>query len=339
MTTPPASYPEPLRQTATPSPVRRLHALRRTCSLDVAWPEGFMGKRLIHGRVRDMLTGARLDDTNIVAQATMETALDNERIISAITAHPQHPHLHGVVGQKAGNHLRLFIRETMPELIAEGDPLYLPLDDLSGTSLVSNWGLVHWTGSWTGETRERISDEAVARMMADRVNVCWGLAEGNSGFQPGVGGHRHDMAPGGELRNPADPDGWHLFPEIAGPSFRRARRIELWREGDAIEVETSFQDSAPAPSGQRFALHEYSLRLSADAHDMTIRSLAATPHVLPFFECPGATANAQRLVGTPLGATRETVLANLRGTEGCTHLNDMLRALSDVPKLAEKLPS
>lgn len=297
-----------------------------------------MGKRLIHGRVRDLLTGSELVDHTVIAKATAETALDAERIITAISASPHHERLREVVGQKAGNHLRLFIRETMPEMIAAADPLYLALDDLSGTSLVSNWALVHWTGNWMGGTRERISDAAVAQLVADRVNVCWGLAEGNSGFQPGVGGHRHDSAPGGELRNPADPQGWHEFPEIAGPSFRRARRIDVWREGERIEIETAFQDSAPSPEGKRFALHEYSLRLSADASDMTIRSLVATPHILPFFECPGATANAQKLVGTPLGAIRDTVLANLRGTEGCTHLNDMLRALGDVPNLAQKLP-
>ena len=31
---------------------------------------------------------------------------------------------------------------------------------------------------------------------------------------------------GGELRNPADPEGWHEFPQIPGVSFRRARRID-----------------------------------------------------------------------------------------------------------------
>lgn len=332
-----AAYPPPPNRTANPSPLRRPRSLRRTCSLDVAWPEGFFGKRLIHGRVRDLRTGDTLAESEVVAQATMECAIDGERVIAAISAHPHHEHLQQVVGQRAGSHLRLFIRETMPEMIAAADPLYLALDDMSGTSLVSNWALVHWTGNWMGGTRERISDAAVAKLVADRVNVCWGLAEGNSGLQQGVGDHRHDSAAGGELRNGDDPDGWHEFPVIAGPSFRRARRIDIWREDGSIEIETSFQDSAPSPQEKRFALHEYTLRLSVSAADGIIRRLAATPHILPFFECPGATANAQRVVGTPLAAIRDTVLANLRGTEGCTHLNDMLRALGDVPKLAENL--
>jgi hypothetical protein len=33
------------------------------------------------------------------------------------------------------------------------------------------------------------------------------------------------------------------------------------------------------------------------------------------------------------------VLERLRGPLGCTHLNDMLRALADVPDLARHLPA
>ncbi len=54
-------------------------------------------------------------------------------------------------------------------------------------------------------------------------------------------------------------------------------------------------------------------------------------------ECPGAARNVGRLVGTPVAALRENVLEMLPGTLGCTHLNDVLRALADVPKLAEAL--
>ena len=56
--------------------------------------------------------------------------------------------------------------------------------------------------------------------------------------------------------------------------------------------------------------------------------------ILPFSECPGAIHNAKRLIGSHVADVRETVLAQLRGPEGCTHLNDALRALAEVPKLA-----
>ena len=61
------------------------------------------------------------------------------------------------------------------------------------------------------------------------------------------------------------------------------------------------------------------------------------PYVLPFGECPGAVAGALGLIGTPLADIRETVLERLRGPAGCTHLNDALRALAEVPILVEQL--
>jgi hypothetical protein len=54
-------------------------------------------------------------------------------------------------------------------------------------------------------------------------------------------------------------------------------------------------------------------------------------------ECPSAASNLSRLLGTPLPDLREKVLAELRGTVGCTHLNDALRALAEVPALCRAL--
>jgi Protein of unknown function (DUF2889) len=50
-----------------------------------------------------------------------------------------------------------------------------------------------------------------------------------------------------------------------------------------------------------------------------------------------AVANVGRLVGTPLTRLRTVVLERLRTTGGCTHLNDALRALAEVPILARHL--
>ena len=68
-------------------------------------------------------------------------------------------------------------------------------------------------------------------------------------------------------------------------------------------------------------------------------SLDIDPRVLPFHECPGAITNAKKLIGTPLADIRAAVLAQLRGPAGCTHLNDALRALGEVPALVKQLPA
>jgi hypothetical protein len=206
----------------------------------------------------------------------------------------------------------------------------LALDDISGASLVSAWAWACWQPDWQARMAE-MKAQMPSDQRALRENVCMGLATGSSGLSLSTAG-----AVAVSLRNPADPDGWHAFPEPTGCSFRRARRIDVWHDG-AIRIEAHFQDTATTPDGGRAAIHEYSLSASADPDTLELLSLEPVPHVLPFPECPAAVHNARALVGTRLPAMRERVLAELRGTAGCTHLNDVLRALTDVPVLVRGL--
>jgi len=50
-----------------------------------------------------------------------------------------------------------------------------------------------------------------------------------------------------------------------------------------------------------------------------------------------AATNVHRMVGTLLTDLRAAVLQELKGIAGCTHLNDALRALAEVPALARAL--
>lgn len=305
-------------------------------SIDVSWPDGETGGRLFVGRCRDYRTPIDGGEGRVLDEAEFQARLAEDKTITSINATPAPDRIDSLVGVRGGNHLRLFIMETMPELIADGAPIYLPLDDISGTSLVSGSAWSLWNGESPENMRSRFTPEELEKMMADRVNVCWGLAEGNSGvtgrgLDNGVGG-----AEAGDVRNPADPQGWHLLHDVDGPSFRRARRIEVQRDDKAglIRIEAAFQDSVRRQSGSRGAIHEYNISATADLATGKLLALVPEPRILPFGECPGAVANTQRLVGRTLGEIREAVLEQLRGPQGCTHLNDALRALAEVPKLA-----
>lgn len=326
---------EPPRRTANPAPPRPTASVRRTSSIDVAWPKGATGQRIMHGRSRDFLTPASGEGA-VQAEATMEAVLEFDKTISAIAAVPAPPELQRLVGERGGGHLRLLMREIMPELIDSADPLYLLLDDISGVSLVSAWAWSLWNPEWLEQMRESMG--GAATMMQERADVCWGLQRGNSGLD--LASRREDVgsADAGELRNPADPAGWHEFPALEGVTMRRARRIDVWRDkAGLIRIDSAFQDSAPRPDGTRAALHEYRLEASADPDTLELLTISPEARVLPFHECPGAITNAMALVGTSLPEIRNTVLNELRGPKGCTHLNDALRALADVPKLVEYL--
>jgi len=333
------SFPPPPRSTANPAPVRAANSIRRTTSIDVSWPDGVDKPRLFVGRVRDYRTGEAGNPGTELDHAELRAVLDDDKTIRSISATPEPSRLQELVGHRAGGHLRMFIRDIMPELVENAVPIYLVLDDLSGSALVSNIAWSMWDPALMLDRRADMSNEDFEAMMAGRANVCWGLAEGNSGLT-----FRRDVsevaaADAGELRNPADPLGWHEFAENEGYGFRRARRIDVWRDpaSGLLTIDSAFQDSAKKKDGGRTAIHEYLLRVTADPDTLEVLSLEPVPRILPFPECPGAVANTQRLVGSSLADIRDEVLRQLRGPEGCTHLNDAMRALADVPVLVKSL--
>jgi hypothetical protein len=137
------------------------------------------------------------------------------------------------------------------------------------------------------------------------------------------------------LPHPDDPQGWHDLAQQDGVGMRRARRIDVWLD-DLIRIDAGFQDSATSPSG-RIGQHEYRVLASADPSTLQLVSISVDPRLLPYPECRGAAPNAVRLEGADLEGFRTEVLARLPGELGCTHLNDVLRTLADVPQLARRL--
>jgi hypothetical protein len=338
-----ANYPPPPRQTANPAPIRPANSVRRTSSIDVSWPGGENEDRLFVGRVRDYRTGALGCAGELIEEAEFRARLAHDKTINRIETTPPMPEIQKLVGTRGGNHLRLAIMETMPDLLARGAPVYLALDDISGSALVSAFAWSQWDEGWMQRIRESMSPEQFDAMLQARVNVCWGLKEGHGTL---IRSDKSDLianADAGDLRNPADPQGWHALPDAHGPAFRRARRIDVTRDMDAgtgeglIRIDAAFQDSSTRKHGGRIAIHEYTIAATADAATLELLTLEPSAHVLPYPECPGAVHNTQRLIGSRLDDIRASVLDQLRGPQGCTHLNDALRALAEVPKLAHYL--
>lgn len=335
-----ATLPPPPRDTANPAPPRPADSVRRTSSIDVSWPEGEQGERLFIGRARDYLTPASGGEGQVIDAGEFRARLTLDKTITAIAADPPLPKGDELIGVRCGNHLRLFLRETMPELIDRGAAVYLPLDDLSGTALVSAFAWSQWHDDWAKRIQASMSPEEFDQMMTSRTNVCWGLQEGSSGVSGRMGEDRDvASAEAGDVCNPADPSGWHDLPESDGPGFRRARRIDVTRDETAglIRIDAAFQDSAKRKTGGRVAIHEYNIRATADAETLRLLTLEPEARILPFPECPGAVHNTRRLIGSQLDDIRASVLAELRGPQGCTHLNDALRALAEVPRMARYL--
>ena len=108
------------------------------------------------------------------------------------------------------------------------------------------------------------------------------------------------MAHPSSLNDPDDPWSWHELDDHPPMAMRRSRRIDVWVEGDILQIDAMFRDNAWDPDGQESVVHEYHMEGSADRSTGLLRTVTAEPRVLPYNECTGAAA--QRIVDGGHGA-------------------------------------
>lgn len=325
------------RDPAGHAPLRRADSIRRTSTIDVAWPGGFERPMRLAGQARDLITQAD-HSSFIAATASTELLVSPKREILQIAVSPYRAAAQALVGVRGGGHSRALLAELLPGELEQGTPLHLLLDDFAGVSLVAGWAWSQWVEDWGAFMRDSGVGDNVGKKGVAR-GVCIGFRPGSSALdadgRPIVA--KQSDCRVGSLVNPDDLEGWHPFQPQSGVAMRRARRIDIWRDGATLRIDAGFQDSATSPDGSRVAVHEYSLTATADASTGTLVSLLPRAHILPFAECPAAVAQAQCLIGGRLPALRAAVLDLLPGAKGCTHLNDVLRSLADADHLADRL--
>lgn len=325
------------RQSAGVAPLRRPGSIRRTTSIDSTWPDGHSAAWRMEARARDFFTPLDGGEPRCLSETGYQMHISPNRQILALEAIPSEPRVEKLIGVKAGSASREVIASVMSDLV--GTALYQVLDDFAGASLVARWIWSQWLDDWGTYMEKQSAGQKTHGRGGNMLDICTGFAAGSSALLPN---RLHDVALDnvasvGPLDNPHDPQGWHAMPVPEGPAMRRARRIDLWREGRLIMVDAALQDSGTSPKGGRKGVHEYRVYAEIDAASGVMESMQALPLILPFPECPGASVKAARVVGQRVEDFRRVVLDILPSTMGCTHLNDVLRALADVPILARQL--
>jgi len=323
-----------VRGPAPPTPARQPWSVRRTSTIDTSWPNGKGTELHMIGRARDLMTCGDVDAPCVVAEDSFIASLTPGREIIQIDTQPAREGVDGLVGAQAGKQLRAAIAGSMAAELERGTPLYLLLDDIAGASLV---GIVAWA-QWQPDSIPSVSKGPGAEAQRRKME---GVCIGFSSDSPVMGGGEEDRTEHHQivfpLDNTPDPLAWHVLPTQGGPAARRARRIDVRMEDDKVVVDAHFQDSFTRPDGQRIAVHEYLLHAKIDRQTMLIEEIAADPRVLPFNYCPAAVLHIGRMVGTPVSSLRTNVIRELAREQGCTHLNDMLRSLAEVPQMVAPL--
>ncbi|TVZ02428.1 DUF2889 domain-containing protein [Trebonia kvetii] len=324
------------RGSVASAPARRPGSVRRTVTMDFTWPDGMEGDTVLDGRARDLRTGG--DGTaTVLAAASLRMVTDPRRVIKEVSSAAGDGALRGLAGESAMSGFRRRLAATgvagaTGEGTAAGTPLYQLLDDVPGATLVSGAAWQRW---YDMDRYLEIKADVAQRVMTD---VCTGYQQGSSALQPdGTLRWRQDRRLAVDIDAVDDDLAWHHHAHPDGVAMRRARRIDVWLAGPVIHVDAFFQDSSTLPEGGRVSIHEYTLTAEADLETGTVRAVTPVPRVLPYDECPLAVVNVTALAGLPLSGLRGAVLERLRGPLGCTHLNDMLRALTAVPALARQL--
>ena len=330
-------------------------SVRRTTNIDTTRPDGLHADARVDGRARDVRTNPD-GTTEVVGEARLTATVSPQQKLLSITTSPEVPALQQLLGGSAGSGFRCRVDEVLREArnregedragtCEDGSLLYLLLDDLPGATLVSGYVLLR-SGQLEGPPIDADPAPQPKRPAPDlgrMGDLCAGWAQDatmmvhmrRTGLIPVPVGPAAPV-----IEREGDPFSWHAMAELPPLSIRRRRRLDLIAPavpGDEHRIDLHFRDSHKGEEGVETVLHEYTVTGAADTGSGRIVAVAARAQVLPWVECPGAVASAERLAGMELSSLRPTIRNEFVGRSTCTHLNDSLRSLADITVLAREL--
>jgi pyruvate/2-oxoglutarate dehydrogenase complex dihydrolipoamide acyltransferase (E2) component len=340
-------------------------SIRRTSNIDTARPNGFRGEAAVDARARDLRTDPE-GTSALVGEASLQAGVSPTHELRWLRTSPEVPALQQLIGAPVGSGFRSRLNEIVRAGWAEGADtslLYLLLDDLPGATLVSGYA-IHRAGGFDGPPSAEPAAAAApppaaapasppapapappprpAPDFGSRGDLCAGWAHDatmmvhvrKTGSLPVPLG-----PPAPRLEPVDDPVSWHDMAALTPYAVRRRRRLDLiapTKGGDKYRIDLHFRDSHVDQSAQETVLHEYTVTGTADRAASRIGAVTARAHVLPWLECPGAVASAERISGMELSSLRPVVRREFVGRTTCTHLNDSLRSLADIEALFGEL--
>ena len=311
------------------TPPRRPASVRRTTSLDLTLPEGPEGPLAVGGRARDLVTDP--DGGHAVLGSALTSLTVTDGVVTALSTYPRRPALSALIGRQALVGWRTGLWRTIREDVEQGSDLHQLLDDLPGGYVIS--------GFTRGRARAARAASDPLPSPGRRLDVCAGWAADSRAARilETTGGAPRAVTPHAvPIDHADDARGWHTWPALPPWGISRRRRFDAWRDADTaqVQIDAHFRDSFVDDTGAERVLHEYALAATLGDHPAyPVVALTVTPHVLPHTECPRAAASVQDVVGMPCADLRDRVSATLFGPGSCTHLNDVVRFVADVPAL------
>jgi hypothetical protein len=308
--------------------------LRRATSIQTIWPDGFESDHVsVVARGHDVLTNDDGIGTIVDAAAVDVHTAGPARTVRSIVAEPPAAQLPDLVGVHLMGGFRKAAATAVPGMT--GSLLGLLLDDIPAAALVAGQVPIRVGIEVTGAPPDWAGADGTPLPM-----VCIGrrpdgvMEQQRRAGTPLLG----QGPPAGDLRRSDDPLAWPDTPAMPIRSMRRLRRTDVRVVDREVLADSHFRDSYMEQTGVETAVHEYDVVVRAGVDDGVIRAVDVRARVLPGPDCPGAVESAQRVVGQSLDSLRAFVRGELRGDTICTHLNDQLRSLADVPTMVSLVP-
>ena len=275
----------------------------------------------IKGAARDLVTLTD-DSTTTVGEASIDISTEPGYKLSRAQCQPGQAIIEQLLGRVVGPGFRAALSDAMDGSISVEHPAYLLMDELPVAALISGY---------IGLYLNTLGNEGSGSGL--KSDICAGWIESGTMIQSlkKVGKIPTPMGPTApDLSAGGDPIGWHEMPQLQNGAMRRRRLLDVC----GSRVFAMFRDTFIAPdTGIETVLHEYSIQAEYDFDVDQFIACKATPHVLPWPECPNAAASAQRIIGKSAFEVREFVRREFNGISTCTHLNDLIRSLGDVATL------
>lgn len=322
-----------LRGPVAGSPPRVPGSVRRTTSLDLTRPDGPEGPARFGGRARDAVTD---DDGQLrVVDSGLFTLLVDAERVTSLVAHPTPDGLERLVGRRPLVGWRTGLWRYLREELDAGTALHQILDEVPGGVVISGF-----TGRKV-EVTPMPKPSAAPAEPRRRLDVCAGwAAQGRAAriFRETGVSPPPVTPPAPPLVSDDDPRGWHTLARLPVGGMSRRRRIDVsYRDGGVVAA-AMWRDTFVDPEGVERVLHEYEVDVLLNPDTWTVEAVRTSPRVLPHTECPLAAPSAQTIVGLPVADLRDRVSADIFGPSSCTHLNDLLRGITDTPALARYVP-
>jgi len=288
-------------------------------------------------RIQSAATTKSTCAVNTVGDNVCLTALLSEdRAIQEIQFEPKHAELEKtLLSDSIASGFRKYLSELSSNYYPYGSLSHQLLDDLPTGATIASY--VHFR-QFTHELNF-VPDDISNNILSRLTDTCSGWRKNGEAVTALCHNKPIPVKLGNKTKANYFDEDINLFNEpLELYWMKRQRKIQVIQEPDLIRIKAAFHDSISEKLNQETTLQGYQIKIVAELvkNSWIIKDTAVLNYALPFDECQDARYSIKNLIESPLLEIAQRALS-LKGTIGCLHLNDLLRAVGFTVKYLQNV--